>query len=78
MLDEFGQITSMILKSNDGDNKEDRECIEHGGLGNNLVMYDDVPLFWDAWDCMDYHLEARVTAKTLLDSKIVDDCVFVR
>jgi len=20
------------------------------GLGNNVVIYDDVPLYWDAWD----------------------------
>jgi alpha-mannosidase len=25
-------------------------------VGNNLVLYDDVPLFWDAWDVMPYHL----------------------
>jgi alpha-mannosidase len=24
-----------------------------------FYIYDDVPLFWDAWDCMDYHLETR-------------------
>lgn len=22
-------------------------------------MFDDVPLFWDAWDVMEYHLETR-------------------
>ncbi|XP_013387197.1 alpha-mannosidase 2C1 isoform X1 [Lingula anatina] len=29
------------------------------GLGNQIVIFDDVPLFWDAWDVMDYHLETR-------------------
>jgi len=24
-----------------------------------FYIYDDIPLFWDAWDCMDYHLETR-------------------
>jgi alpha-mannosidase len=24
-----------------------------------LYYYDDIPLFWDAWDVMDYHLETR-------------------
>lgn len=29
------------------------------GWANQLVLFDDIPLFWDAWDCMDYHLETR-------------------
>jgi alpha-mannosidase len=24
--------------------------------GNNLMLYEDIPLFWDAWDVMPYHL----------------------
>lgn len=24
------------------------------GCGNSLVLYDDIPLFWDAWDIMPY------------------------
>jgi len=24
-----------------------------------LYIYDDVPMYWDAWDVMDYHLETR-------------------
>jgi hypothetical protein len=32
------------------------------GLGIDPAMfyiYDDVPMYWDAWDVMDYHLETR-------------------
>ena len=29
------------------------------GLGNQFVLFDDIPLFWDAWDVMEYHLETR-------------------
>ncbi len=39
-----------------------REAIKtrnDGGLGNQFVIFDDVPLFWDAWDVMEYHLETR-------------------
>ena len=36
-----------------------RESIEPGKLGNQLVLFDDIPLFWDAWDVMEYHLETR-------------------
>lgn len=28
-------------------------------MGNQFVLFDDVPLYWDAWDVMDYHLETR-------------------
>ena len=36
-----------------------RNGIVEGGFGNQLVIFDDVPLYWDAWDVMDYHLETR-------------------
>ena len=37
-----------------------REVISDGnGMGNQFVLFDDVPLFWDAWDVMEYHLETR-------------------
>lgn len=30
------------------------------GRGNQVVLFDDIPLYWDAWDIMDYHLETGV------------------
>lgn len=36
-----------------------REAICDGCNGNQFVMFDDVPLYWDAWDVMDYHLQTR-------------------
>ena len=37
-----------------------RESIDTASrLGNQIVLFDDVPLFWDAWDVMEYHLETR-------------------
>ena len=30
-----------------------------GIRGGMYYMYDDIPLYWDAWDVMDYHLETR-------------------
>ena len=36
-----------------------REVIAAGNPGNQFVMFDDIPLFWDAWDVMEYHLETR-------------------
>ncbi len=39
------------------------------GLGNQFVMFDDLPLFWDAWDVMEYHLETRVAVTTTGDKQ---------
>ncbi|UYV61901.1 MAN2C1 [Cordylochernes scorpioides] len=41
-----------------------REAIAPGCLANQLVLFDDIPLYWDAWDVMDYHLQTRRTAIT--------------
>ena len=36
-----------------------REVLGQGQAGNRFVVFDDVPLFWDAWDVMEYHTETR-------------------
>ena len=41
-----------------------RNAIPVDQPANQFVMFDDVPLYWDAWDVMDYHLETR---KPVLD-----------
>uniref|UniRef100_A0A6Q2XDK7 alpha-mannosidase n=1 Tax=Esox lucius TaxID=8010 RepID=A0A6Q2XDK7_ESOLU len=40
--------------------KTNREVIYDGWQGNQFVLFDDVPLYWDAWDTMDYHLQTRL------------------
>lgn len=30
-----------------------------GIRGGQFYIYDDIPLYWDAWDVMDYHLETQ-------------------
>ncbi|XP_058429805.1 alpha-mannosidase 2C1 isoform X2 [Marmota monax] len=52
-LDPTGRLTSLVLVASG------REAIAEGALGNQFVLFDDVPLYWDAWDVMDYHLETR-------------------
>jgi alpha-mannosidase len=39
------------------DKVEQRECLEAGHLGNQFLLFEDVPIFWDAWDVELYHLE---------------------
>lgn len=36
-----------------------REAVADGCCANQFALFDDVPLYWDAWDVMDYHLETR-------------------
>lgn len=48
-----GVITSLY------DRKAEREIIAKGGKGNQLVIFDDKPLYWQAWDVEVYHLDTR-------------------
>lgn len=50
---EKGCITSLI------DRKANREVISEGGKANQLVIFDDKPLYWQAWDVEVYHLDTR-------------------
>lgn len=50
---ENGTITSLI------DRKAGREIIAKGGKANELVIFDDKPLYWQAWDVEVYHLDTR-------------------
>lgn len=50
---EGGQITSLF------DIQAGREIIPKGGKANQLVIFDDKPLYWQAWDVEVYHLDSR-------------------
>ena len=50
---EAGTITSLI------DLSVNREIIAKGGKANQLVIFDDKPLYWQAWDVEVYHLNSR-------------------
>lgn len=51
VVDECGRLTALHVASST------RNALR--GLGNQLVLYDDVPLYWDAWDVMAYHTQTR-------------------
>lgn len=38
------------------DKHEARELVPEGQAGNQLKLYEDVPLYWEAWDVEIYHL----------------------
>ena len=48
-----GVITSLF------DVQADREVIAEGGKAGQLVIFDDKPLYWQAWDVEVFHLESR-------------------
>lgn len=50
---EGGVITSLY------DIQADREVVPKGGKANQLVIFDDKPLYWQAWDVEVYHLDSR-------------------
>ncbi|PQE27187.1 putative alpha-mannosidase protein [Rutstroemia sp. NJR-2017a WRK4] len=50
---EGGAITSLY------DRQAEREVVAKGEKANQLVIYDDKPLYWQAWDVEVYHLESR-------------------
>ncbi|KKY26012.1 putative alpha-mannosidase [Diplodia seriata] len=52
-----GVITSLV------DLQAKREIIPSGKKANQLVIFDDKPLYWQAWDVEVYHLESRQELK---------------
>ncbi|XP_065436284.1 alpha-mannosidase 2C1-like [Chrysemys picta bellii] len=59
-LDSMGRVMSLRLVHSG------RESVQDGHCANQFVIFDDVPLYWDAWDVMDYHLETRKPITTLV------------
>lgn len=50
----------------------DREIIADGGKGNQFVIFDDKPLYWQAWDVEVFHLDSRKEL-SVHDSQISED-----
>ncbi|KXX75907.1 Alpha-mannosidase [Madurella mycetomatis] len=55
---EAGLITSLYDKS------AEREIIPKGQKANQYVIFDDKPLYWQAWDVEVYHLDTRKTLQS--------------
>jgi len=74
-IDLHGRIVSMVHLSS---GNEVIGSSSGGCHGNQLVLFDDIPLYWDAWDCMDYHQETRQTVNKPLESTADDwECVHI-
>ncbi|TMS05957.1 Alpha-mannosidase 2C1 [Larimichthys crocea] len=53
VINKDGTLASLYLIN------ANREAVSDSCHGNQFVMFDDIPLYWDAWDVMDYHLQTR-------------------
>ncbi|XP_076466498.1 alpha-mannosidase 2C1-like [Babylonia areolata] len=67
VLDSAGRLTSLSCAGSS------REILQSGCRGNQLLLYDDVPLYWDAWDVMDYHLETRKPVEQVIEKATVTE-----
>lgn len=63
---EDGCITSLY------DLKAKREVIPEGSKANQFVIFDDKPLYWQAWDVEVYHLDTRKELKSA-KTRIIED-----
>eukprot|EP00057_Strongylocentrotus_purpuratus_P008830 XP_011663304.1 PREDICTED: alpha-mannosidase 2C1 [Strongylocentrotus purpuratus] len=78
-VDSCGRLTQMNLSEPGWQTRgtepvyQKPDVIPDGGhYGNQFVMFDDVPLYWDAWDVMDYHLETRKPVSECTSIEIVE------
>lgn len=69
-IDSEGHVIS--LRKMRGD-EVSGECIRGGEGANQFVTFDDVPLYWDAWDVMDYHLETRKVESEVVEKLSVTE-----
>ncbi|GFO19170.1 alpha-mannosidase [Plakobranchus ocellatus] len=58
LIDHLGRVTSLACYDA-VKHRWSKEAIDPDHPANQFLLYDDVPLYWDAWDVMDYHLETR-------------------
>ncbi|KAI8142671.1 glycosyl hydrolases family 38 N-terminal domain-containing protein [Fennellomyces sp. T-0311] len=63
-----GQLVYLLDK-----NTPDRQLIPDGSKGNVLQLYEDVPIYWDAWDVEIYHLQKYRTIEGDASVKIVSE-----
>uniref|UniRef100_A0A0N5ATD1 alpha-mannosidase n=1 Tax=Syphacia muris TaxID=451379 RepID=A0A0N5ATD1_9BILA len=74
-VNKMGQIVSYVVKctSEDGCCGNGFEAVSETSVANCFVVFDDVPLYWDAWDVMDYHLETRMVVDKVYSTKILEN-----
>ncbi|CAG9530731.1 unnamed protein product, partial [Cercopithifilaria johnstoni] len=84
-IDKMGRITKLLVHclSEASSVKEYFSSIPENNFANQFVIFDDVPLFWDAWDVMDYHMETKEVINSdsqavLLRNTPLEACICVK
>eukprot|EP01102_Stenamoeba_stenopodia_P009334 TRINITY_DN2753_c0_g1_i1.p1 TRINITY_DN2753_c0_g1~~TRINITY_DN2753_c0_g1_i1.p1 ORF type:complete len:910 (-),score=210.70 TRINITY_DN2753_c0_g1_i1:94-2823(-) len=57
------------------DKEHQREVIQSQGMArgaNEMILYDDVPFFWDAWDVLVFHLEKKIVVESKRKIQILE------
>jgi len=65
-LDEHGEIVSLF------DKRAGREVVPPGGRANQLVLYEDRPLRWDAWDIDIFYEQKPYPVHEIVDWQVVE------
>lgn len=60
------------------DKRADRECIDSGKLGNQFALYDDVPMYWDAWYSFNRFEDILLTLGTLMFTTWKNDKILLK
>ncbi|KAI9489855.1 glycosyl hydrolases family 38 N-terminal domain-containing protein [Zychaea mexicana] len=63
-----GQLVHLVDKK-----EPERQLIPNGARGNVLKLYEDVPIYWDAWDVEIYHLQKWKPIEGEASIKIVSE-----
>eukprot|EP01041_Mallomonas_annulata_P002668 gene2668-5247_t len=72
MIDKRVVVVSFGEREREGCNG--REIIDVGyGIGNDLVLYEDIPFYWDAWDTMPYHLMTGCSINTNTETVNIEE-----
>ncbi|MGC9041420.1 MAG: alpha-mannosidase [Roseiflexus sp.] len=66
-FDANGEIGSLY------DARYEREIIAEGAAGNQLVLYEDRPMFWDAWDIDPFYLEKPYPIHNISEWRVIEE-----
>ncbi|XP_078484834.1 alpha-mannosidase 2C1 [Ciona intestinalis] len=82
-FDKCGRMVSLCIMTSQNGVVCKQECVAKDKYANQFVIFDDVPLYWDAWDVMDYHLQTGKHVTELVEplclsgqSKLQVSCKF--
>jgi alpha-mannosidase len=66
VLDDNGEISSLY------DQEHRRESVASGSTLNQLVTYEDRPIFWEAWDIDIFYEEKPYPVREILDWRVIE------